>query len=82
MQAMEEAPEGKPMTALQYKMNARHALTGRKFIGIMDKDREGAGVLSTPQDEVPPLAILSFRSEQYAVTEEQHLVMLMVTCKR
>lgn len=69
------------MTALQYKMNARRALTGKKSFarGSLAK----LGLLDDTGAPVePPLATLSFRSEHYAVGEDQQSVIVMVNCFR
>lgn len=71
------------MTPIQYKINARKAMTGKAYIGAKDLlptnsvVPESAG--GTPQDVV---ATVSFGASAYTGTEHDGHIRLQVTCAR
>lgn len=82
--SVSQLSEGWPMSALQYKMNARHALTGRSFLATEFRSKQGGGPLSDAPEPLAAAApaVLSFRSEHYVVGEDQETVILIVACVR
>ena len=84
---MQQRRQSKEMSAIQYKINARNALTGRSHVSLA----YGSDVKERPQlqrKSAPPdyslvhLCKLRFASEEYRVLESQMHVRLAVHCHR
>ena len=73
----------KPMTAIQYKMNARKIISGRTPSGV-----RGFGMTATVAPEPlssaegPALARVTFGANAYTVAEVQGQIRLQVLCTR
>eukprot|EP00892_Ulva_mutabilis_P009646 jgi/Ulvmu1/7053/UM033_0113.1 len=81
--------QSKEMSALQYKINARNALTGRSHVSLAyassidPKERPPLKRSSAPADySLAHLCKLRFASEEYRVLESQMHVRLAVHCHR
>jgi hypothetical protein len=74
-----------PLNAIQYKMNARNALTGRTHLSVTKSASMNSHLTrrSAPgMCLVPTLAAVRFASEEYRVMESHHFVRITLLCQR
>lgn len=86
---MQQRRQSKEMSALQYKINARNALTGRAHVSLANglgsevKERPDLKRSSAPANySLAHLCKLRFASEEYRVLESQMHVRVTVHCHR
>lgn len=74
----------KPMTAVQYKIQARKALVGATHVGARSKD-QGTNFSSAVAPErlaATHMAEITFGASMYTCTEKQGMVKIRVNCTR
>lgn len=84
---LQQRRQSKEMSALQYKINARNALTGRSHVSLANgaeaRERPKLQRNSAPANyTLAHLCKLRFASEEYRVLESQMHVRLAVHCHR
>ena len=70
------------MTAIQYKINARKAVTGRAHVGSSVPSVFASGAVSPDPSAAQPLATVQFAANAYTCAEHQGHIKLQVLCTR